>query len=198
MRRSILALAMFAGVSLSPAFAFDQRLVGAWSQSTSDCAAMFHPQRRPFRSAAADRRIPDGLIITPSSIVSPTAKCSIRKATAQKDMVTLAMTCSNSIGFYDRQAQIKVENNVLTYGFPWESTPRRALREMSDVKNGTGVQSLRPSLLDYRSEICIPLRSIENSRPILRPLSRSMTPREFERLMTRAPPAIAAPAPAAV
>ncbi|MFO1118480.1 MAG: hypothetical protein U1E28_22645 [Beijerinckiaceae bacterium] len=122
MRRSILALAMFAGASLSPAFAFDQRLVGAWSQSTSDCAAMFTRSGGAISFKQPIDEFKTAFIITPSSIVSPTAKCSIRKATAQKDMVTLAMTCSNSIGFYDRQAQIKVENNVLTYGFPGEST----------------------------------------------------------------------------
>lgn len=122
MRRSILALAILAGASLSPAHAFDQRMVGAWSQSTSDCAAMFQRSGGKISFKQPIDEFKTAFIITPTSIVSPTAQCSIRKATTLKDMSHLVMTCSNSIGFYDRQAQIKVEENILTYGFPGEST----------------------------------------------------------------------------
>ena len=44
------------------------------------------------------------------------------------------------------------------------------------------------------TEICSPLKSIENMKPTCRPLSRSKTPRPFESCASSAPPAIERPA----
>src|SRR5271163_1801595 len=44
------------------------------------------------------------------------------------------------------------------------------------------------------TEICSPLKSIENMKPTFRPLSRSKTPRPFESCASSAPPAIERPA----
>ena len=49
----------------------------------------------------------------------------------------------------------------------------------------------------YVSAIDMPLRSIENIRPICRPCSRKMTPRALVSCAAERPPAIESPAPTA-
>lgn len=123
MNRSILALVIFAGASLPPAaHAFDQRMIGAWSQSTSDCASMFQRSGDKIVFKKPVDEFKTAFIITQNNIVSPTQQCSIRKVSQQKEFTSVSMTCSNTIGYFDREAQIKIEDKVLTYGFPGEGT----------------------------------------------------------------------------
>ena len=123
----IIRIAMFASalaglLIAGPAAALDRRMLGAWTQSASDCKTVFERQGGEIRYRKPIDEFRTAFIITSSRITTPTGRCSITSAKEDKNASTISMNCNNSIGYYDRQARLTVNGNKLTYGFPGDNS----------------------------------------------------------------------------
>lgn len=104
-----------AGLLPWSAQAFDQGMIGAWSQSGSDCKIIFQYKGTSvsFRKPIDEFRT--AFIITSKRITLPTGQCTINGSKADADGHSLSMTCSNTISFFDRHARLQLDGNALIY-----------------------------------------------------------------------------------
>lgn len=96
----------------------DQRMIGAWSQSASDCAATFERRGGQIRFRQPVDEFKSAFIITPKGVETTTGRCSIARTSSDGKRTTFTMNCRNPVGYYDRTVKMSVQDKTLTYGFP--------------------------------------------------------------------------------
>jgi hypothetical protein len=118
---AIISLAILiptAYVECAMADVIDNRLLGAWAQSTSDCKQIFEHRggkltyRQPIDTFAV------AFIIGPSEILASTGSCRVvGRVSSAKGHISMALECNNSVGFLPMNARVKMLSSTeMTYG----------------------------------------------------------------------------------
>jgi hypothetical protein len=96
--------------------AVDQRLLGAWAQSKSDCA-MFETKNGKIAFRQPINEFVPGFIISQGGIVATGGQCAIGKVSSSGDQITMSLSCNNSVGFAPVTGRFKiVSENEIVYG----------------------------------------------------------------------------------
>jgi len=156
--------------------------------------------RRFVAGSNAIRPISDHVRPTSAEIPHAPTVCAVCKATLGLDLKRRCVGTHNSLELVRGEMALQAAHRPARLG-PGAGADRFPLFfEACFVasKHCRVFQSQYPCA-EWRSgshvtEICSPLKSIENMKPTCRPLSRSKTPRPFESCASSAPPAIERPA----
>jgi hypothetical protein len=113
-----LGVALAAACSNS-ALAFDQRIVGAWSQSQTDCKATFVRSGKGFGFRQPVDRFRSAFIITPQNLDATSGLCKILKTVDKPGALHITLGCTSAVSYVVRDVSIKVVGeSEIKYGFP--------------------------------------------------------------------------------
>jgi hypothetical protein len=112
---SLLLLALL----ISPARAdpLDQRLLGAWAPSGSECKELFESKGGRIAFRQPIDTFTTAFIIRPPEIRATTGSCRLGNASSAKGYLTIPLSCENSVGYIPLSARVKIISATqITYG----------------------------------------------------------------------------------
>ena len=114
---SLALLGFIALVSAAKSETIDRRLIGAWHESSSDCAKLFEKRSGRVQFRRPIDQFVSALLIGPSTIDSTGARCRIDRAKRSGEVTLMTLTCNNSIGYSPHEIRLEIVSDVeLIYG----------------------------------------------------------------------------------
>jgi hypothetical protein len=112
-RRIFIALAAMLAPTISCyAQGLDQRLIGAWTPSASDCEKVFEKRGGQWRFRTPVDQFSSAFIIGPQRIIASGGQCRIEKIFQKANVTTLHMDCNNSIGYAPQTSTFTIKSNT--------------------------------------------------------------------------------------
>jgi hypothetical protein len=109
------------GALMSPCWAdsLDKRLAGGWVTSQDDCKKIFERRGGKIQFRRPVDEFKASVVIDATRINGPVDQCSIKSISTQKEVTRVALYCHNTIGYFDRNIQIKIVSPTqIINGFP--------------------------------------------------------------------------------
>jgi hypothetical protein len=110
-------LLLIAHVQCAMADEIDNRLLGAWAHSTSDCKQIFENRDGKVTYREPIDTFTVAFIIGPSEIRASTGSCHVGRISSAKGYISIALECNNTVGFLPLTARIKILSSTqISYG----------------------------------------------------------------------------------
>ena len=110
-------LILIAHVQSGMADEIDNRLLGAWAHSTSDCKQTFENRDGKVTYREPIDTFSVAFIIGRSEIRASTGSCQVGRVSSAKGYISIALQCNNTVGYLPLTARIKILSSTeITYG----------------------------------------------------------------------------------
>ena len=112
----ILLMALFP-VQSAIAEQLDQRLIGAWATSASDCKDVFESKNGKVDFRQPVNTFISAFIVGEREVRGVSQSCRIEGASPMKGYLRIKLECRNSIGFLPTDARVKIMSDAqISYG----------------------------------------------------------------------------------
>jgi hypothetical protein len=110
-------LVLIAHVQRGMADEIDNRLLGAWAHSTSDCEQTFENRDGKVTYREPIDAFSTAFIFGPSEIRGSTGSCQVGRVSSANGYISISLQCNNTVSYLPLTARIKILSSTqMTYG----------------------------------------------------------------------------------